>query len=147
MYNGFNYNQTYYNPTLESRINSLTQYQQTYPQNFPQCGQNFQTTPQKTIHQVASIEEIKAYTPSFDGSKSYFEELSTGNIYIKYLGINGLPVLEVYKKTETPLKNENDFINRTEFEEIKTKLEKYESVLNELIGGDTNEPNATATNV
>lgn len=147
MYNGFNYNQPYYNPSLESRINSLTQYQQTYPQNFLQCGQNFQPTPQKTIHQVTSIEEIKAYTPSFDGSKSYFEELSTGNIYIKYLGVNGLPVLEVYKKTETPLKNENDFINRAEFEEIKTKLEKYESVLNELIGGDANEPNATATNV
>ena len=129
--------------------------QQSYPQNYPQYGQNFNqhpqpNTPTKIINPVASLEEVKAYTPQFDGSKSYFEEVATGTIYVKYLGLNGMPILDVYKKVEAPLKKENDFISREEFEEIKSKLEKYESVLNELLGGDENatiQSNATVTNV
>lgn len=165
MYN--NFNQPYYNPTLESQINRLSQLQQTYPQTYPQYGQNF-NQPQKPnttkiINPVASLEEVKAYTPQFDGSKSYFEEVSTGTIYVKYLGLNGMPILDVYKKTEIPANDKNDYVSRKEFEEIKNKFTQYESVLKDLLGGDinanesnavngnakewTNKPNATNDNV
>ena len=165
MYN--NFNQPYYNPTLESQINRLSQLQQTYPQTYPQYGQNF-NQPQKPnttkiINPVASLEEVKAYTPQFDGSKSYFEEVSTGTIYVKYLGLNGMPILDVYKKTEIPTNDKNDYVSRKEFEEIKNKFTQYESALKDLLGGDinanesnsvnsdakewTNKPNATNDNV
>ena len=144
MYNSFN--QPYYNPSLENQINRLSQIQQSYSQSYPQYGQNFNqpqqpNTPTKIINPVASLEEVKAYTPNFNGSKSYFEEVATGTIYVKYLGLNGMPILDVYKKVEPPAPNESDYISRAEFQEIKDKFEQYESILKELLGGDTNATN------
>ena len=151
MYNQYGYNQQYYNPAIESQLNRLTQIQSSFPQyqqGYQQTPTQIQQTPQNTIKAVTSVEEVRAFTPSFDGSKTYFEDITTGNIYVKYLGINGLPVLDVYEKTKTPQTQETEYVSKKEFEEIKNKLNQYDSIFKELMGGNVNDKqsNAAITN-
>ena len=143
----YGYNQPYYNPTLENQINRLNQMQMPnypqYPQGYPQATQ----TPQTTIKAVTSIEEVKAFTPAFDGSKTYFEDITNNTIYVKYLGMNGLPILEAYTKTQLPQTPNNEYVSKQEFEVIKNKINQYDTVFKELMGGNANdESNANVTN-
>lgn len=158
MYNQYSpYQQPqYYNPALESQINRLNQLQgynnmQMQPNNIQMQQANPQL-PQQTIRQVTSLEEVKAFTPSFDGSKTYFEDITSGNIYIKYLGMNGLPALDVYSKTEikqnTSTNEQVEYVSKKEFEEIKNKISEYDIIFNELMGGNKNvQSNANNSNV
>ena len=144
------FQQGYSNPALKSQINRLNQMQggyPQYPQAYPQPQQPIQPQPQgNMIRTVTSIDEIKAITPNFDGSKMYFEDVTNGKLYVKYLGLNGLPITEIYGKEEIPVVAENtttqvnasDFVSRTEFEEMKAKINQYEMIFNELIGGAKN---------
>lgn len=140
-------NPQYYNPQLEQRINQLQNYQ--YPQQ-PQYNpqpQQMQVpqpqTPQKIIIPIASIDEIRAYATPMDGGRLYFEELASGKIYIKYLSLNGSSVIDVFEKTTSPTNtqdstviNTEDFVSKTEFEELRNKVSQYESIFNELMGGN-----------
>lgn len=146
------YQPQYSNPILEQQINRLNQYQQQLPQyqqQLPQYqpqGQQFQQ-PQapagNVIKAVTSIDEVKSITPSFDGSKMYFEDVTSGKMYIKYLGMNGLPILEIYGKEEKPVQTETtttnidttQFVARKEFDELKAKIGQYETIFNDLMGG------------
>lgn len=142
-------NPQYYNPQLENRINQLqnyqypqnTQFQQQYPQQ-PQMQAPQPQTPQNIIRPVTSLEEVRSITPNFDGSKMYFEDVTSGKVYIKYLGMNGLPVTDIFEKSVAPAVSENttvntgDFVSKSEFEELRNKVSQYESIFNELMGGN-----------
>lgn len=142
-------NPQYYNPQLENRINQLqnyqypqnTQFQQQYPQQ-PQMQAPQPQTPQNIIRPVTSLEEVRSITPNFDGSKMYFEDVTSGKVYIKYLGMNGLPVTDIFEKSVAPAVSENttvntgDFVSKTEFEELRNKVSQYENIFNELMGGN-----------
>ena len=151
------FQQGYSNPALESQINRLNQmqgynpqYNQAYQQPQPIQPQQVTQPQGNLIRPVTSLEEIKAITPNFDGSKMYFEDVTNGKMYVKYLGLNGLPITEIYSKEEIPVATENattqinasDFVSRSEFEEMKTKINQYEMIFNELMGGAKNESNA-----
>lgn len=142
--------QNFHNPQLESQINRLNYLQQNYNQQY-QPQQNFnqpvqQQAPQMPqIRPVTSLAEITAITPNFDGSKLYFEDVTNGKLYVKYLGMNGLPITDVFGKEEiTQNEEKNDFISRKEFNELNNKVAKYESIFNELMGGNNSESNANA---
>lgn len=142
-------NPQYYNPQLENRINQLqnyqypqnTQFQQQYPQQ-PQMQAPQPQTPQNIIRPVTSLEEVRSITPNFDGSKMYFEDVTSGKVYIKYLGMNGLPVTDIFEKSVAPAVSENttvntgDFVSKSEFEELRNKVSQYENIFNELMGGN-----------
>lgn len=149
-YNNPNLQYGYTNPTLEMQINRLNQLRNFNNPQYPQVNPQNVVTPQQTqsignmVKPVTSIEEVKAITPDFSGAKMYFEDTTNGNMYIKYLGLNGLPILDIYTKQEMPTINNADtnsqeFVSRNEFEELKNKMQQYENVFNELIGGNNND--------
>ena len=84
-----------YNPYRQP-FNGYPQVQGNYPQAFPQ------RYPQQQIQMpvnnivkgrvVTGIEEARAAQVDLDGTPSYFPSLGEGKIYVKYIGMDGLPV-------------------------------------------------------
>ena len=144
--NGFSPN-NYANSIYDNQLNRLNQLQQMqnqqYSNNFMQNQQMQQTQqipPTNFIKPVTSIEEVRGVTPNFDGSKLYFEDVTNNKMYVKYLGFNGLPIMEVFSKDENSTSEAtNSFVSKEEFEQLRAKMEQYESVFNQLIGGSNNE--------
>ena len=151
---GNNFQQPLYgNNPLENQLNRLNQMQQhqqmqqmqQFQNNFNQNQQMQQQAqpPMNIVKPVTSIEEVRSITPNFDGSKLYFEDVTNGKMYIKYLGFNGLPVLELYSKDENPQietqSSNQNYASKSELEELKVKMAQYEAIFNELMGGNKNE--------
>ena len=89
MYDYNPYRQTY-NPYPQIQAN----YPQTYPQRYPQ-----QQMPVNNIVKgrvVTGIEEARAAQVDLDGTPSYFPSLGEGKIYVKYIGMDGLPVFQSF---------------------------------------------------
>ena len=88
-----------YNPYRQS-YNPYPQIQANYPQTFPQ------RYPQQQIQMpvnnivkgrvVTGIEEARAAQVDLDGTPSYFPSLGEGKIYVKYIGMDGLPVFQTF---------------------------------------------------
>ena len=88
-----------YNPYRQP-FNGYPQVQGNYPQAFPQrYPQQQMQMPVNNIVKgrvVTGIEEARAAQVDLDGTPSYFPSLGEGKIYVKYIGMDGLPVFQAF---------------------------------------------------
>ena len=88
-----------YNP-YRPPYNGYPQVQGNYPQTFPQrYPQQQMQMPVNNIVKgrvVTGIEEARAAQVELDGTPSYFPSLGEGKIYVKYIGMDGLPVFQTF---------------------------------------------------
>ena len=88
-----------YNPYRQP-FNGYPQIQANYPQTFPQrYPQQQMQIPVNNIVKgrvVTGIEEARAAQVDLDGTPSYFPSLGEGKIYVKYIGMDGLPVFQAF---------------------------------------------------
>ena len=88
-----------YNPYRQA-YNPYPQIQANYPQAFPQrYPQQQMQMPVNNIVKgrvVTGIEEARAAQVDLDGTPSYFPSLGEGKIYVKYIGMDGLPVFQAF---------------------------------------------------
>lgn len=129
MYNYMNYNP---NQGYMDRLNQLQQMQQAqqYQQPIQQMQQQSQ---QQGIIPVGSIEEVKAFNNYFDGQPHYFIDNVSNKIYIKQLGMNGIPSVTTYSVDNTAEKQEECYCTKEEYNALKSDLESYKSVLEDLL--------------
>lgn len=74
---------------------------------------------------VSSYEEVKAAPIDFDGSITYFPDISNHKIYTKQFNMDGTCTTCMYSQEDLPQDtNSNNYITRTEFEEVINRLEK-----------------------
>ena len=71
-------------------------YQQTYPQRYPQQQMQMPVNNIVKGRVVTGIEEARAAQVDLDGTPSYFPSLGEGKIYVKYIGMDGLPVFQAF---------------------------------------------------
>lgn len=129
MYNYMNYNP---NQGYMDRLNQLQQMQQA--QQYQQPIQQMQQQPQQQgIIPVGSIEEVKAFNNYFDGQPHYFIDNVSNKIYIKQLGMNGIPSVTTYSVDNTVEKQEECYCTKEEYNALKSDLESYKSVLEDLL--------------
>lgn len=134
------YQQQIFQPQQQQQYQQYQQQQQQYQQqqqpNFP------------SIKPVTGIEEVRASSISFDGSVSYFSDKANNKIYTKFIDLNGLPQIQIYKLEQNPISENNnnnidnkEFVSRKEFDILQEKIGKYEIMFNELMGmgGNKNE--------
>lgn len=80
-----------------------------YRPNMPIYPQRFQSYPQPQMQGqmtmnnnilvgrvVTGIDEARAAQVPLDGSPSYFPSMGEGKIYVKYIGMDGLPVFQTF---------------------------------------------------
>lgn len=88
-----------YNPYRQS-FNGYPQvqgnYPQTYPQRYPQQQMQMPVNNIVKGRVVTGIEEARAAQVDLDGTPSYFPSLGEGKIYVKYIGMDGLPVFQSF---------------------------------------------------
>ena len=88
-----------YNP-YRPPYNGYPQVQGNYPQTFPQrYPQQQMQMPVNNIVKgrvVTGIEEARAAQVELDGTPSYFPSLGEGKIYVKYIGMDGLPLFQTF---------------------------------------------------
>ena len=71
-------------------------YPQTYPQRYPQQQMQIPVNNIVKGRVVTGIEEARAAQVELDGTPSYFPSLGEGKIYVKYIGMDGLPVFQTF---------------------------------------------------
>ena len=81
-----------YNPYPQIQAN----YPQTYPQRYPQQQMQMPVNNIVKGRVVTGIEEARAAQVELDGTPSYFPSLGEGKIYVKYIGMDGLPVFQTF---------------------------------------------------
>ena len=81
-----------YNPYPQIQAN----YPQTYPQRYPQQQMQIPVNNIVKGRVVTGIEEARAAQVDLDGTPSYFPSLGEGKIYVKYIGMDGLPVFQAF---------------------------------------------------
>lgn len=86
-----------YNPYRQP-FNGYQQIQANYPQTFPQRYPQQQMPVNNIVkgRVVTGIEEARAAQVDLDGTPSYFPSLGEGKIYVKYIGMDGLPVFQSF---------------------------------------------------
>lgn len=112
-YNPFSYGAP---QPAQQRLNELQQ--QAYPQYSPGVPQGPQNAQMLKGRVVGSVEEAKAAQVDLDGSVTYFASPGEGKIYAKSIGMNGLPVFNIYE-----IKQENTVVKNSNIEERITALE------------------------
>lgn len=130
MYNYMNYNP---NQGYMDRLNQLQQMQQA--QQYQQPMQQMQQPQQQTqgVIPVGSIEEVRAYNNYFDGQPHYFVDNVSNKIYIKQLGMNGIPSITVYSVDNSAKKQEECYCTKEEYNALKSDLDNYKNVLEDLL--------------
>ena len=134
-----------YNPYRQS-YNPYPQIQANYPQTFPQ------RYPQQQIQMpvnnivkgrvVTGIEEARAAQVDLDGTPSYFPSLGEGKIYVKYIGMDGLPVFQSFI-VEQP-KPQMPGIS---LESLAQRVQNIENAIQNMNGGAVNvQPNGNDAN-
>ena len=125
-----------YNPYPQIQAN----YPQTYPQRYPQ-----QQMPVNNIVKgrvVTGIEEARAAQVELDGTPSYFPSLGEGKIYVKYIGMDGLPVFQTFI-VEQP-KPQMPGIS---LEALAQRVQNIENAIQNMNGGAVNvQPNGNDAN-
>ena len=81
-----------YNPYPQIQAN----YPQTFPQRYPQQQMQMPVNNIVKGRVVTGIEEARAAQVDLDGTPSYFPSLGEGKIYVKYIGMDGLPVFQSF---------------------------------------------------
>ena len=90
----FDYNP--YRPPYNGYPQVQGNYPQTYPQRYPQQQMQMLVNNIVKGRVVTGIEEARAAQVELDGTPSYFPSLGEGKIYVKYIGMDGLPVFQTF---------------------------------------------------
>ena len=90
----FDYNP--YRPPYNGYPQVQGNYPQTYPQRYPQQQMQMPVNNIVKGRVVTGIEEARAAQVELDGTPSYFPSLGEGKIYVKYIGMDGLPVFQSF---------------------------------------------------
>lgn len=125
-YGGYNGYVNPYQPQID-RLNQLQvqQAQQQIPQQQPQ---------QSGVLPVGSIEEVKAFNNYFDGQPHYFVDTALNKIYIKQLGLNGIPSISSYS-LDTEVTKSVEYATKEEVETVRNTLDQ----LLKQLGGNKDE--------
>lgn len=105
---------------------NFMQYQQ--PVQRPSYYQTQTGFNMNRIKPVSSFEEVKATSIDFDGSVFYFPDLANKKIYTKQIGLDGIPIFNMYELKEMPNNIESvnidtsQFVTRGEFEKVIKEL-------------------------
>ena len=134
-----------YNPYRQA-YNGYPQIQANYPQTFPQrYPQQQMQMPVNNIVKgrvVTGIEEARAAQVDLDGTPSYFPSLGEGKIYVKYIGMDGLPVFQTFI-VEQP-KPQMPGIS---LESLAQRVQNIENAIQNMNGGAVNvQPNGNDAN-
>ena len=128
-----------YNPYPQIQAN----YPQTFPQRYPQ--QQIQIPVNNIVkgRVVTGIEEARAAQVDLDGTPSYFPSLCEGKIYVKYIGMDGLPVFQTFiveqQKPQMP---------GISLESLAQRVQNIENAIQNMNGGAVNvQPNGNDANV
>ena len=90
----FDYNP--YRPPYNGYPQVQGNYPQTYQQRYPQQQMQMPVNNIVKGRVVTGIEEARAAQVELDGTPSYFPSLGEGKIYVKYIGMDGLPVFQTF---------------------------------------------------
>ena len=134
-----------YNPYRQP-FNGYPQIQANYPQTFPQRYPQQQVQmPVNNIVKgrvVTGIEEARAAQVDLDGTPSYFPSLGEGKIYVKYIGMDGLPVFQTFI-VEQPKPQ----IPGISLESLAQRVQNIENAIQNMNGGAVNvQPNGNDAN-
>ena len=132
-----------YNPYRQP-FNGYPQVQGNYPQTFPQRYLQQQMPVNNIVkgRVVTGIEEARAAQVDLDGTPSYFPSLGEGKIYVKYIGMDGLPVFQTFI-VEQP-KPQMPGIS---LESLAQRVQNIENAIQNMNGGAGNvQPNGNDAN-
>ena len=120
-----------------------------YAPNIQGYPQRMQTYPQTQIpinimgRLVTGIDEARAAQVALDGTPSYFPSMGEGKIYVKYIGMDGLPVFQTFV-IEAQKQNAAPGIT---LESLAQRVQYIENAIQNLNGGVNNaQPNANDAN-
>ena len=108
-------------------------YPQTYPQRYPQQQMQMPVNNIVKGRVVTGIEEARAAQVELDGTPSYFPSLGEGKIYVKYIGMDGLPVFQTFI-VEQP-KPQMPGIS---LESLEQRVQNIENAIQNMNGGAAN---------
>ena len=92
---------------------------------------------------VTGIEEARAAQVDLDGTPSYFPSLGEGKIYVKYIGMDGLPVFQTFV-VEQPKPQ----MQGLSLETLAQRVQNIENAIQNMKGGTNDvQPDANAGNV
>ena len=127
-----------YNPYPQIQAN----YPQTFPQRYPQQQMQMPVNNIVKGRVVTGIEEARAAQVDLDGTPSYFPSLGEGKIYVKYIGMDGLPVFQTFI-VEQP-KPQMPGIS---LESLAQRVQNIENAIQNMNGGAVNvQPNGNDAN-
>lgn len=118
----------YINP-MQPQMNRLNQLETQYSNQFQQPQMQ-----QTGVLPVGSIEEVKAFNNYFDGQPHYFMDGTQNKIYIKQLGINGMPSITTYSLDIKEAKS-IEYATKEEVESVRNTLDQ----LLKQLGGNKDE--------
>lgn len=78
---------------------------------------------------VTSVDEARAAQIDFDGSLNYFPAPAEGKIYVKSIGLDGLPVFEVYQRVDAVQKQQPVYVESSAFAALQQRVEQLEAAL------------------
>lgn len=109
-------------------------YQQPYPQaynSFPQAPNPVPTIIKGRI--VTGVEEARAAQVDLDGTVSYFPSPAENKIYVKYVGMDGIAVFNVYnlEASATPQQGSSE---HTSLDALSKRVDAIENQLKGVIG-------------
>ena len=120
-----------------------------YAPNIQGYPQRMQTYPQAQIptnimgRLVTGIDEARAAQVALDGTPSYFPSMGEGKIYVKYIGMDGLPVFQTFV-VEAQKQQAAPGIT---LESLEQRVQCIENAIQNLNGGVNNvQPNANDAN-
>ena len=117
-------------------------YPQTYTQRYPQQQMQMPVNNIVKGRVVTGIEEARAAQVELDGTPSYFPSLGEGKIYVKYIGMDGLPVFQTFI-VEQP-KPQMPGIS---LESLAQRVQNIENAIQNMNGGAVNvQPNGNDAN-
>ena len=136
----FDYNP--YRPPYNGYPQAQGNYPQTYPQRYPQQQMQMPVNNIVKGRVVTGIEEARAAQVDLDGTPSYFPSLGEGKIYVKYIGMDGLPVFQSFI-VEQP-KPQMPGIS---LESLAQRVQNIENAIQNMNGGAVNvQPNGNDAN-
>ena len=136
----FDYNP--YRPPYNGYPQVQGNYPQTYQQRYPQQQMQIPVNNIVKGRVVTGIEEARAAQVDLDGTPSYFPSLGEGKIYVKYIGMDGLPVFQSFI-VEQP-KPQMPGIS---LESLAQRVQNIENAIQNMNGGAVNvQPNGNDAN-
>ena len=122
-----------YMPNLQSYPQRFQGYQQ-QPSPMPMNNGNGSGVVMGRL--VTGIDEARAAQVPLDGTPSYFPSMGEGKIYVKYIGMDGLPVFQTF--VVEPQKVSGNNVPGLSLESLSQRVQNIENVLAGLNGGANN---------